>query len=552
MNRLFGLSIVLFLSGSCRNDRGTQSGKSVFRYNEASGITSLDPAFARDQANGWATSQMFNGLLQFDDSLKVIPCIAKDYQVSEDGRTYTFHLRTDVYFHENQYIKSDKSNLNFPDSRKVLAEDFVYSFHRLTNPSTASPGAWVLQKLDTFPDALTARNDSTLVIRLREAFAPFPGLLCMPYCSVVPREVVTALGNDFRNHPCGTGPFVFQSWKEGSKLILLKNRNYFEVEQGNRLPYLDAVEVYFINDKQSAFIEFLKGNLDFFSGLDASYKDELLTRLGSLQPRHQGHFNLETEPYLNTEYLGVYMDSSSELMKNNPLNRVEIRKALSLGFDKQKMMAYLRNNMGTPGMYGIVPPGLPSFDSASQFAYGYDPALARNLLMSAGFPGGRGMPEIILSTTNSYLDLCEYIKSQWEELGVKVKIDVNQAAIHRKMVAEKKLAFFRASWIADYPDAENYLSLFYSPNFTPAGPNYTHYSNREYDSLYVSSCSEVNDSIRYVLYRKMDRLMMEQAPVIILYYDRILRLTQKNIEGLKANAMNLLILKRVRKTASSF
>jgi peptide/nickel transport system substrate-binding protein len=335
-------------------------------------------------------------------------------------------------------------------------------------------------------------------------------------------------------------------WKEGVKLIYLRNENYFEKNaSGEKIPFLDAVEISFISDKQSAFIEFLKGNLDFLSGNDASYKDELLTRSGNLQEKYNGRFKMETQPYLNTEYLGIMVDLSQP--KINPLQNKLIRQALNYGFDRRKMMTYLRNNIGTAATSGFVPTGLPSFDSSAVKGYDYDPEKSRELLKQAGYENGKGLPEITMSTTTTYTDLCEYIKSQWENIGFKIKIDVNQAAVHRKMVAEQKLSFFRGSWIADYPDAENYLALFYSKNFAPNGPNFTHFSNPLFDELYEKASVEVNDSLRYRLYREMDQLVMNEAPVVVLYYDKVLRLTQNTIDGLGSNAMNLLVLKNVKK-----
>lgn len=545
--KIKGLLVLLFYFGvftACTNITDSHADKKVFRYNEAAGITSLDPAFAKDQSNSWACLQLFNGLVELDESLNIRPAIAKSWEMTPDAKKYIFTLRTDVYFQSIQ----NENGFSFP-GRKVVAADFVFSLNRLTDPLVASPGAWVMNAV--LKDAhgklsgLQALNDSMLSIELKNPFPPFLSLLSMPYCSVVPKEVVEQFGNDFRSHPCGTGPFRFHFWKEGVKLIYHKNENYWESDGEKKLPYLDAIEISFINDKQSAFLEFMKGRLDFLSGLDASYKDELLTRTGTLQDRYQGKVRLETTPYLNTEYLGILMkpDPSG---KNLLLDK-NIRKALNCSFDRHKMMTYLRNNMGSPGIYGFVPPGLPSFDSTANPAAMYSPNEGRALLTAAGYPNGKGVPEIILSTTSAYLDLCEYIKSQWEDIGLKIRIDVNQAAIHRKMVAEQKLTFFRGSWIADYPDAENYLSLFYSKNFAPNGPNYTHFSNAKYDNLYEQSTSAVNDSIRYSYYREMDQIIREEAPVIVLYYDKVLRLTQLNIDGLSNNAMNLLVLKKVSK-----
>ena len=158
------------------------------------------------------------------------------------------------------------------------------------------------------------------------------------------------------------------------------------------------------------------------------------------------------------------------------------------------------------------------------------------------------MPEITLSTNPSYLDLCKYIQQQLNEVGFKIKLDVSPSATLREMMAKSTAGFFRGSWIADYPDAENYLSLFYSNNFAPKGPNYTHFKNEKFDNLYIKSQTVVNDSLRNSIYKEMDNIIMEEATVIVLYYDQVLRFAQKNIESLGSNPMNLLNLKKVKKT----
>jgi len=300
-------------------------------------------------------------------------------------------------------------------------------------------------------------------------------------------------------------------------------------------------------DKQSAFLEFIRGNLDFMSGLAPSYIDELITKQGELNEKYQSSINLIKQPYLNTEYLGFLVDESLAENKNNPLLNRKVRQAINYGLDRKKMIKYLRNSLGTPGIYGVVPVGMPYHDTAMVKGYSYNPDKARSLLAEAGYPNGKNLPEITLSTTASYLDLCEYLQHQLDEIGIKIKVDVNPPATLREMIAKSKMSFFRASWIADYPDMENYLALFYSKNFCPKGPNYTHFSNPEYDKLFEEARSTVNDSLRGVLYTKMDNIIMEEAPVLILYYDMVLRFTHKNISGLGSNPMNLLTLKRVRK-----
>ena len=542
MKRLYILLIGSCLLCACSHTEKKET-RTVFRYNESAGITSLDPAYAKDQANIWACNQIFNGLVQLDSDLQLRPCIARSWDISADGRCYTFHLRTDVHFHSTDFfpLKAD---------RCVQASDVAYSFRRLNSPEVASPGAWIFQTVDTLPGggkAFVALDDSTLEIRLKESFPPFLGLLSMQYCSVVLPEAVEHFGRDFRKFPVGTGPFQMKTWKEGVKLVCVRNPLYFEWENDRRLPYLDAVATTFIVDKQSVFMEFVKGNLDFMSGLDASYKDELLTADGRLNPKYADRIRLLSTPYLNTEYLGFLMDPAQKNAADNPLLKKEIRQAINYGFDRRKMLRFLRSNIGLPGEGGMIPPALLPADVDTSYGYTYCPEKVRELLARAGYPDGKDLPVIKLYVSESYMDIMEYIAHEEEQFGLRIQVLKIQPAMLRQFISQSEVAFFRGSWIADYPDAENYLSLFCSANFCPNGPNYTHYRNAEFDRLYARAQHTVSDSLRRRLYVQMDRLVMDDAPVVVLYYDQVLRFVGKDVRGLGTNAMNLLDLKRVRK-----
>lgn len=517
-----GVFLLLIVSLSCGKDYSNQD-LAIFKYNESSGIYTLDPAFAKDQATIWAAHQLFNSLVQLDKDLNVKPSISKSWNISNDGIDYTFNLRSDVFFHNHKLFQNGIG-------RKVIAADVEYSFNRLLDKNLASPGAWVLSNVNSF----SALNDSVFHIQLKKPFPGFLSLLSMQYCSIVPREIVEA-GN-FGSHPVGTGPFQFQLWRNDIKLVFRKNTRYFEKDGEEKLPFLDAVAITFIKDKQSAFLQFIQGNLDFISGVDASYKDEVLTKNGALKEKYKEKINLQASPYLNTEYLGFLIDE-------DPLP-LAIRQAINYGFDRAKMIKYLRNDIGTPAINGFIPLGLPSF-SENVVGYSYDPKKARDLIKSSNFDTNK---EIRLYTTSSYLDLCEYIQHSLEGIGLNISIEVNPPSTHRQMVATSRLNFFRGSWIADYPDAENYLSLFYSKNFCPNGPNYTHFSNKDFDQLYEASLSETVLKKRYLMYNEMDQILMENAVVVPLYYDKVLRFSHKNISGFDTNAMNLLDLKRVKKT----
>ena len=540
---IFISSVFLFSFGGDENSNNT-SDKKVFRYNESEGITSLDPAFSRNRETIWACNHLYNGLVQMNDSLKIQPSIAYQWEISEDGKTYTFHLRNDVYFHDHQLFKNGKG-------RKVVAKDFEYSFNRIIDAKIASPGAWIFNNIDFTEEhnfkAFEAINDSTFTIYLEKPFPPFMGILTMQYCSVVPQEIIEYYKNDYRNNPIGTGPFQFKMWDEGNKMVFVKNENYFEKDQqGKQLPYIDGVSITFIKDKEIEFLKFLNNELDFVNGPDGDLKGEIFTNDGKLVAEQKDKFNLLTNPQLNIEYLGILMDEDLAIVAKSPLRKKMVRQAINYGFDRKNMMSFLRKNIGTPATAGFIPKGLPSFDETIVKGYDYNPGKAKDLLYAAGFPNGEGLPEITLYTTSEYVDLCEYIQHQLNEIGFKIKIDLNPAFTHGELVARSKLNFFRKSWMADYPDAENYMALFYSKNFTPHGPNYTHFKNFEFDKLYEKSQAEPIDSIRYHYYQEMDKIIIEEAPVVPLYYDVVVRLIRKNVVDLGINPVNLLTLKEVK------
>lgn len=539
LNIAVAVLVLVALAGACK-PKYDSSDKMIFHYNESNGIQTLDPAYASGQAVIWPCNQLYNGLVDLDDSLNIVPAIAKSWTISDDGLLYTFTLRDDVTFHNTDVYP-------FKEKRIVTAQDFVYSFSRILDSEVASPGAWIFQKVkrdEKGRAAFRALNDTTFQIELSNPFPPFLGILTMKYCSVVPKEVVEHYGKDFRNHPVGTGPFQFQLWQEGVKLVMRKNPDYFEKdEKGHKLPYLDAVAVSFIVDKQSVFMEFMKGSLDFMSGIEACYKDALLTKDGQLNPEYKDKVKLLTGPYLNTEYLGFMLKPGD---KDNPILDKRVRQAINYGFDREKMMKYLRNNVGYPGTAGFVPKGMPSYDPARTGGYDYNPKKAAKLLAEAGYPNGKGLPPISVAVSASYADLVQYMQHELSELGIELKMDVMQGAQQRQMMRNYQLPFFRGSWICDYPDAENYMALFYSKNLQPTGSNYTYYVNPAFDKLYELSQRCADETQRNDYYTRMDSLLVADAPFVVLYYDKVVRFTRANVTNMGTNPVNMLNLKRVR------
>jgi peptide/nickel transport system substrate-binding protein len=486
----------------------------------------------------WSAHQLYNTLVEIDGKLNIIPSLAKSWDISEDRTIYTFHLHPDVFFHDDDAFPNGKG-------RKLTANDVVYSFNRILDKQVASPGSWIFnRKVDTL-QPFVAIDDSTFQVKLLRPYNPILGIISMQYCSIVAKEAVEKYGTDFRRHPVGTGPFQFVTWEEGQALVLKKNPQYFEKDSaGNRLPYVDGVKVSFYDSKATEFLLFRQKQLEFINDIEASFKDEVLTKRGTLRKNWEGKIELQVNPYLNIEYLGILTDSTNELLKNSPMRARKIRQAINYGFDRRKMVLYLRNSLGTPAESGFVPMGLPSFDSSIVKGYNYDPVKAKQLLKEAGYPDGKGLPKVKLLTIAIYADMANFIAKQLEESGIPVQVEVIQKSLLLEMTSSSKALFFRGSWIADYPDAENYLSVFYSKN--PAPPNYTRYNNKEFDLLFEKAIRETNDSLRYKLYQQADQVMMNDAPVVPLWYDKVVRLVQPRVKGFPPNALNLLELRWVR------
>jgi peptide/nickel transport system substrate-binding protein len=531
-----GLLILLFavvLIG-CSNPKN--SNKQVFSYNEPTGIATLDPAFAKNQSIMWPAHQLYNTLVEIDSGLNIVPSLAKSWEVSSDRLVYTFHLRGNVFFHDNEAFPGGKG-------RELRAADIAYSLNRIRDKTTASSGAWIFNNRVDTGNGFIAMDDSTFRVKLIRPFHPILGILSMQYCSIVPREVVEKYGKDFRKHPCGTGPFKLGSWDEGETLVLLKNEHYWEQDvHGKSLPYLDAIRISFFDNKATEFLQFRQHELSFVNDIDGSFKDELLTKKGELRHQWEGKILLKKHAYLNTEYLGMLVDDANPLTAHSPTKIKAIRQAMNYAINRPQLMMYLRNSIGIAAEAGFVPGGLPSHNAEMVKGYSFDPAKAKKLLVEAGFPEGRNLPPIKLLTIAVYADVGSFVARQLEEVGITVQVEVVQKSLLLEQTAKSQALFYRGSWIADYPDAENYMAMFYSKN--PAPPNYTRYKNPVFDALYEHSLQENNDSARYRLYRDMDQLVINDAPVIPLWYDMAIHLVQPNITGFYPNALNLLELRR--------
>ncbi len=528
--------LLITLTGCARDNK--EPGKKVFRLNYSSGtLESMDPAYAKDLYMMWTDNMLYNTLVRTDNQLHLAPCLATRWQVSEDGLTYTFYLRNDVYFHDNELFPGGKG-------RKLTAGDVVYSFNRIIDPAVASYGAWIFNNRVAKEHPFTAIDDTTVQIKLQQAFRPLPEILSMQYCSIVPQEVVEHWGKDYRSHPCGTGPFMFKYWDEGNVLVLHKNPNYWKKDSmGNRLPYLDAVTVNFVDSKATEFMLFLQGKIDFVNGIDGSFKDLLLTKNGTLKESYKSKFKLNMQTYLNTEYIGFLTDTTNAITNGTFVRNRLVRQAINYAIDRQRIVTYFKNGVVKPATSGFIPSGMPGFDSTGSYGYHYDPAKALQLLAQAGYPNGKGLKPVTVITADNWADVVNLVSTQLQEVGIPIQVEVMQPNIVKQQMSRSNALMFRGQWIADYPDAESYLAFFNGR--LPAPPNYTRFDNALFNKWYDESMN-APDTLRWQLYQRMDSLVMSYAPVIPLFYDRLLHFTQNNCTGFSSTPMNVIGLETVR------
>ena len=498
----------------------------MFRYNESAAITSLDPAAARSLEHMWVVDQLYDGLVELGPDLTVRPCLATSWTFDEERLAYTFRLRTDAVF---------------TTGRPVQAHDVVFSLERLRDPGVVSSGGWILDAVR--PEGIVALNDTTVEVRLREAYPPFLGLLTTAYGSVIDRQVADKVGTELRNTPAGSGPFQLAWWMPDAGLVLHRHEGYWEKDdQGEPLPYLDAVHVDVVQDMGAEFLGLTQGRYDFMSGLHPAYMETLLDETGALRTSFESTLQHLHIPFLKTDYLGVVLDGEET---PEALRDARVRRAMSLALDRDGLARHLRRNAVTPTDH-FVPPTMLGEDSVHPVTQNVEEALA--LLEEAGYPRGRGVGEIVLSTTSDYVDMCAAFQHDWSQLGLDVKVDVVPASVHRERVAQGETAMFYKSWLADHADAENFLGLFAEANFSPGGPNYTHYRNEAFERGFQGALLQADrPDARLETYRSLDELIHEDMPVIPLFHDQVTHFVSNRIEGWPIHPVNRLDLRRVVK-----
>ena len=469
----------------------------------------LDPALiVGDVYARYVTTQLFDGLVQFDAFLNPIPAIAEFWEASRDGRTWTFSLRHGIKFH---------------NGREVTAGDFVYSFTRLLDPKKPGPLTDFLRRIKGASDFMQETSQSveglkmvdryTLQIALDEPFAPLLAVLGMANAAVVPREEVEGKEDHFGRAPVGTGPFKLVQWEPDKEIVLEANDRYYEGR-----PFLDTVIFKIGGTYEEMFAEFLKGELE--ETLIPSGKTEESRN----DPRYRQYQRFR-KPTLSLLYIGF----NTQL---KPFDDVRVRRAFKYAVNKERIVREI-NKMGSIPANGVLPPGMPGHDPDLKMYY-YDPDKAKQLLAEAGYPSGAGFPVVQLwasSKAESTPAELEAYQEYLAKIGVKVEIHYEPDwPIYVRMLDQGKLPMFRLSWSAVIPDPDDFLSR---QLHSGAPNNWSFYRNPEVDHLLEQAREEFDYTRRIALYRDVERIVMEDAPWITQHYHVFERLYQPYVNGVE-------------------
>jgi oligopeptide transport system substrate-binding protein len=496
----------------------------VFRQMLDNPPSTLDPIIVSDIYSVAITRQLFDGLVQFDASLKPLPALAEFWEASQEGRTWTFTLRRGVTFHHG---------------REVTAQDVVYSFTRLLDLKRPVNSAEFFRRIRGARDFMQGKTTSvqglkvvdryTLQIVLEEPLAPFLAALGIANAAVVPQDEVEQLGDRFGRAPVGTGPFKFVRWVPNQEIVLAANDNYYEGR-----PFLDAVVFKIVDGTtwEERFGEFLKGHLEE-TIIPSEKTDEV-----HVDPQYQKYQRIR-KPTLSLLYIGF----NTQL---KPFDDRRVRQAFNYAVNKEAIVREI-TRMGSLPATGALPPGMPGHDPELQ-GYAYDPAKAMQLLAEAGYPDGAGFPVVQLCSSaksaSSKAELAAY-QRYLAHLGVKVDIHfVPDWPTFRAMLDQGKCAMFRVRWYADIPDPDNMLS----PLLHSTGSfNVTFYRNPLVDQLLEQARKKLSYAQRIALYREVEHIVMDDAPWITQHYSVFEHLYQPYVRGVEVSLLGgpKILLKKI-------
>jgi len=542
--------------------KGDREYGGAFKLNERDEFQTLFPYAIIDAVSHRIAGQIYEGLIKLNTrDLSIEPRIATSWEVGAEGKVYTFHLKKGVMFHDDSCFPDGKG-------REVKASDFKYSFEllctKLINDTIPN-----LMFERTFKDKVVGANefyeaesgeiagvkvvdDYTLEVTLIQPSSSFIYIMAYPAASVVANEAVEKYG---ANLIVGSGPFMFGEFLEDNdeltgepieKLVLIRNPNYHEADRfGNQLPYLDSVIISFYNSQKRELALFQDHELDMILGLPAESVRDIVEQQIAYFEKKPPIFILERSADMSTQFY--------EFNLANPLfgldaNGLKVRQAISYAIDREKLIEkVLSGEAYGPGIHGITPPSFREYDNSKIQGYSYDPEKAKQLLAAAGYPDGENFPTIKLELNSGGFRNTSIAFEVQKQLSNVLNINLELEIVSMsKLLDDRRYArgdMFRSGWIADYPSPENFLLLMYGRNVPedtkePSILNTPRYRNEAFDKLFMQGVMGDSLSARYSAFAEAEQMMMNDAPLVILWYDEQYRLIQSNVQNFSINAMH--------------
>lgn len=558
MNRTTILAIFsLLIVASCGGDKNKTNNSSekveakggkvyggCLRVSETESYQTLNPSSIVDVVSDFISTQINSGLVKFNTAnLKVEPAIAEKWEIDPSGTKYTFHLRKGVMFQDNACFPGGTG-------REVKAGDFKYSFELLCK-NTPANGAFS----STFKDRVKGANafyegkgelegvkvidDYTLEITLEKPSTVFIQILAEVLCSVVAKEAVEKYGEDMK---VGAGAFIFdETHSTKDKVVLHKNPAYYGTDSvGNKLPFLDSVIINIIPAKDQELALFKDGKIDMITSLPSqSIKEMVETQIQDFQNRPPKYL-LDNAPEMITQY---YTFNISRPPFDNP----KVRKAFNMAINRKKIVEDILNNQAFgPAIYGFTPPTFTGYDNTKIKGFEYNVEEAKKLMKEAGYPNGRAFPpvKIVLNSGGArYTNVVvEIQKELLENLNVNVDFEVIPRTQKIELESLGQTDISRDAWVADYPSPESFLSVFFGETVPKEAnqksfPNSARYKNPAYDKFFKMGRDAINRDSSYMYFMKAEQILMNDAPMMVLWYDGNYRLTRFGIQNAHTNPM---------------
>jgi oligopeptide transport system substrate-binding protein len=478
----------------------------------------LDPAVSGEMTSHEYIVQIFGGLVHLDDNLETVPDVARRWQISPDGRTYTFELRQDVRFH---------------DGREVKAGDFKYSWERACNPATGSyVAATYLGDIVGAGEVLAGRvaeisgirviDDDTLQVTIDAPKSYFLSKLTYPTAFVVDRANVET-GGEWWRQPNGTGPFRLKEWDRDNLLVLERNELYYGEKAG-----IDRVSFQLWSGVPMVMYE--TGEIDV-AGVSVEYIDRVTDKAG---PFYQ---ELKVVPELSFGYFGFNTTKP-------PFDDVNIRRAFTQAINKDKIVSLVYRNL-VQRADGILPPGIPGFNDGL-VGLDYNVNAARELIASSEYGGVSGLPPITITTSGwggMVSPELEAIIQEWRaNLGVEVAIRELEPQRFLYHLKEEKDEMYYMGWVADYPHPQDFLDILFH---TGSENNFSEYSNHEVDTLLDRAAVEPDADLSLALYQQAEQALVDDAACLPLWFGQNYILVKPYVEGYELNPMGLAMLNKV-------